>query len=211
MISWRVNPECQILVITSLNWSNRSRALLPGLRVLCLSRSDDAIKVSVTFANIGLTHLHYHRWATRQVLEETLPLSAEQLVRDLKGSFPGIYDTLVHLYQADTVWLARLEGRPTGTLADYAAPGCTFELRDAWSTVQDRMIEWAAALDEDAWLRKMAYKSIAGIAYESHVWQAILHVVNHGTHHRGQVTGMLRQLGLKAVNLDLIAYYRTHP
>jgi uncharacterized damage-inducible protein DinB len=36
----------------------------------------------------------------------------------------------------------------------------------------------------------------------------VVHVVNHGTHHRGQVTSMIRQLGEKPVSLDLIAFYR---
>jgi uncharacterized damage-inducible protein DinB len=38
----------------------------------------------------------------------------------------------------------------------------------------------------------------------------ILHVVNHGTHHRGQITTILRQLGATPRNLDLIAYYRAN-
>ena len=42
----------------------------------------------------------------------------------------------------------------------------------------------------------------------SPLWQMVLHIVNHGTHHRGQITHMLRQLGQKPVNLDLIGYYR---
>jgi uncharacterized damage-inducible protein DinB len=37
----------------------------------------------------------------------------------------------------------------------------------------------------------------------------ILHVVNHGTYHRGQITNMLRQIGQKPKNLDLMRYYRT--
>jgi uncharacterized damage-inducible protein DinB len=36
----------------------------------------------------------------------------------------------------------------------------------------------------------------------------LLHVVNHGTHHRGQVAGFLRSMGRKPPVLDLIAYYR---
>ena len=35
------------------------------------------------------------------------------------------------------------------------------------------------------------------------------HVVNHGSYHRGQVTMMLRQLGVApAKQMDLIAFYR---
>jgi uncharacterized damage-inducible protein DinB len=37
----------------------------------------------------------------------------------------------------------------------------------------------------------------------------ILHIVNHGTHHRGQVTAMIRQLGGTPINIDLIRYHRS--
>ncbi|HET9131583.1 MAG TPA: DinB family protein [Terriglobia bacterium] len=36
------------------------------------------------------------------------------------------------------------------------------------------------------------------------------HLANHSTYHRGQITTMLRQLGVTPVSTDLIAYYRQH-
>ena len=160
------------------------------------------------FSHIGKAHLRYHRWATSQVLQETTPLASEQLVQDLRCSYHSVYDTLVHLFQADSIWIDRLHGRPTGTLADYPAPGCTHELSDAWLGVLDKMVGWAEELSETDWSRETYYKTMAGVPYNSPVWQIVLHIVNHGTHHRGQITGMLRQLDIKPVNLDLIAFYR---
>jgi uncharacterized damage-inducible protein DinB len=162
----------------------------------------------VTFSEISLAHLRYNRWATSRVLDEVTPLPSEQLLRDLGGSFHSIYDTVVHLFQADSIWLDRLEGRPTGGLADYAAPGCTFELHDAWTGVLDKMIHWAEAQNEADWSRDLSYKSLAGVSYATPLWQMVLHIVNHGSHHRGQITSMLRQLGVKPVNIDLIGFYR---
>lgn len=159
--------------------------------------------------DIAITHLRYHRWATAQVMEECTQLPSEQLLKNLHGSFPSIYDTLVHLYQADSVWLDRLHEQPAGPLEKYAAPGCMYEFRDAWTLVQEKMLHWASQLSEPEWERTLSYKTRAGVPYDSQVWQIILHVVNHGTHHRGQVSSMLRQLGIKPVNLDLIAFYRT--
>ena len=40
-------------------------------------------------------------------------------------------------------------------------------------------------------------------------WQVVLHLVNHGSYHRGQVATMLRQAGIKPPGTDLISYYRT--
>ena len=162
----------------------------------------------MTFSEISNAHLRYHHWATSRVLDQTTTVPSEQLLRDLGGSFHSIYDTLAHLFQADSIWLDRLEGRPTGVLADYAAPGCTFELRGAWLGVLDKMMFWAGTQSEADWSREMSYKTLAGIPYKTPLWQMVLHIVNHGSHHRGQITNMLRQLGLKPANLDLIGFYR---
>jgi uncharacterized damage-inducible protein DinB len=156
-----------------------------------------------------LSQLQYHRWATNRVLTEVQQLASERLVRDLHGSFASVYDTVVHLYQSDVVWLERLEERPNGKREDYSSPGCMYDLSDMWLAVIDRMIAFASGFSEGDWERKIAYKSMAGVAYESPIWQIVVHVVNHGTHHRGQVTSMMRQLGEKPVNLDLIGYYRS--
>lgn len=162
-------------------------------------------------ASVGVTHLRYHQWATGQVLEETVPLPSEQLVKALGGSFGSVYETLVHMYQADCIWRDRLAGRPTGQLADYEAPGCTYDLQKAWTEVLAEMVTWAEGLTEEDWLGEMSYKTLRGTAFETPRWQMVLHVVNHGSHHRGQITNMLRQLGIKPRNLDLIGFYRNKP
>lgn len=156
-----------------------------------------------------LIHLQYHRWATALVLEETTALPSEQLMQNLKGSFPSIYDTIVHLYQSDRVWLDRLKELPSGQLADYEAPGCMYDLKDAWLAVYDEMISVVKGLSDGQLSRTVDYKNLAGQPFSSPLWQMILHIVNHGTHHRGQITTMMRQLGVKPTNLDLIRYYRT--
>ena len=38
------------------------------------------------------------------------------------------------------------------------------------------------------------------------VWQMLVHVVNHGTYHRGQITTMLTAEGRSPGELDLINY-----
>ncbi len=157
---------------------------------------------------VAVTHLRYNQWATAQVLEETVPLPSEQLVKNLGGSFSSVYGTLVHLYQADRIWFDRLNGLPTSTLSAYDAPGCNYDLQAAWLELLANMVAFGEKLSEQDWHREMSYKTLAGVPMQTPLWQMVLHIVNHATHHRGQLTHMLRQLGLKPVNLDLVGFYR---
>lgn len=62
--------------------------------------------------------------------------------------------------------------------------------------------------DEQA-LAGVSYKDLSGNPWTTPLWQIVLHVVNHGTHHRGAVSGFLRAMGHPPPALDLMAYYRS--
>ena len=63
-------------------------------------------------------------------------------------------------------------------------------------------------LTDDSLAGICAYQDTRGNSYSSPLWQIVLHVVNHGTHHRGQVSGFLRTMGKVPPPLDLMAFYR---
>jgi uncharacterized damage-inducible protein DinB len=57
--------------------------------------------------------------------------------------------------------------------------------------------------------RAIEYRTFKGDASTSISWHRLQHVVNHATFHRGQVTTMMRQMGVTAPkSQDLITYYR---
>jgi uncharacterized damage-inducible protein DinB len=146
-------------------------------------------------------HLRYSTWASRLLLEAALQLDPEKLRREMSVSHKNVHDTLAHIYMADRIWLHRILG---------AQPASTEEaLESAWPGVQDRWREWSDGLTDADLLRTVSYKSLKGEPFESPVWQIVLHVVNHGTLHRGQVMAMLRQLDVAPPPTDLIFFYRT--
>jgi uncharacterized damage-inducible protein DinB len=149
--------------------------------------------------------LEYNRWATTKTLEASGKLSHEQLRRDLKSSFKGVFETLVHLYGADRAWLGRLEGqRPDKpNVEDFS----TLEtLVEAWNPVLERLLEVVSKLENPK--LEVHYFSYSGDSFSNSLEEIVKHVVNHGTYHRGQVAAMQRMLGTEAVGTDLISFYR---
>jgi uncharacterized damage-inducible protein DinB len=71
------------------------------------------------------------------------------------------------------------------------------ELRTAREAMDMRIVEWAGALTE-AWLQTpLAYQSrIYGVTRSQPAWIYVTHLFNHQSHHRGQVTTLLSQLGI---------------
>ena len=149
--------------------------------------------------------LRYSAWATRRVLESATALSKEELHRDLGNSYGGLHGTMTHIYQADAIWFDRLMGAPTGDLSRYE-PSPDFS---EWLPLLDSYVKWAEALTPADWDRIANYRNVKGEPFQTPIWQIVLHVVNHATYHRGQITTLLRQLGRAPVATDLILYYRS--
>ncbi len=147
-------------------------------------------------------HLRYSSWATKQLIDFAAGIPAEHLIREIANSHGGILKTFQHIYYADRVWLSRMEAAPTA-FAD-AEPGPTLaELSDRWFAILERFQQWAATQDTS---RVIEYKNLKGEPFARPVYRIVLHVVNHGTYHRGQIAAMLRQLGHVPPYTDLIYY-----
>ncbi|HZT29582.1 MAG TPA: DinB family protein [Bryobacteraceae bacterium] len=153
-------------------------------------------------------HLDYTAWASRRLVAAAAQLSAEELQRDFGTADKSVLGTLVHVFGADRIWLARLEGKPPGsflTEADYLLS----VLENDWPALHERWKQWAAGLTDEVVRRVVTYHDTKGREWSQPLWQPLLHVVNHATHHRGQVSGFLRAMGHAPPVLDLVAYYRT--
>ena len=153
------------------------------------------------------THIDYSAWASARMVEAAAKLPEAELRRDFATADKSVLGTLVHVFGADRVWLARVQGRQQGPFlsdADYSMD----VLRTDWPRIYAGWKEFAAPLTDGDVTQLRAYTDLKGNPWQTPLWQIVLHVVNHGTHHRGQAAGFLRSLGHAPPPLDLIAYYR---
>ncbi len=153
------------------------------------------------------THLEYTAWASQRLLDAASALTPEELTRDFQTSDHSVLGTLAHLFASDRVWLWRVQGDPRNTFLEPEDLDLA-RLREAWPAVLRAWREWAAKLTDERALAELSYRDRAGNPYRQPIWQIILHVVNHDTHHRGMVVGFIRSMGHKPPAVDLIQFYR---
>src|SRR5262245_36706349 len=151
----------------------------------------------------------YHYWARNRILDAAEPLSAEQLLRSVGGSFGSVRNTLVHTLSAEVLWLLRWKGEtPTAMLSPEKFPDIA-SIREAWGDQERSLRSFFDGIDEQKLQQSLRYKTLAGQDATSPLYQMLQHVVNHASYHRGQVTTLLRQVGAAPPKgMDLIAFYR---
>jgi uncharacterized damage-inducible protein DinB len=158
-------------------------------------------------AEILREHLLYTAWASERLVHALEKIPTDHLTHDFRTSDHSILGTLVHTFAADRVWLSRVKGEPTITFLserDYNL----HVLQIDWPLLYGKWNEWAAGLTDQSVSAPICYTDMKGNPHTSTGWEIVLHLVNHGTHHRGQVSGFLRSLGHTPPQLDLIRYYR---
>jgi uncharacterized damage-inducible protein DinB len=161
----------------------------------------------------------YNRWFNQRLYTATSRLNDGERKRDRGAFFGSIHATLNHIMVGDKIWLGRLkpQGMPFDALPASVVdlPGFQgldmqlfedFEALHAHRDAMDAAIEdLAAALTPEAVSRPMRYANTRGHTREHPTWQALSHLFNHQTHHRGQVTTLLMQAGIDPGVTDLIA------
>ena len=160
-----------------------------------------------------LTHIqlltNYNSRLNQQVYDTAALIDHEQLHEDRGAFFKSINATLNHILIADILWLGRFYKafssfpglsevsqfeQPTG-LADviYSDFGTLVQARQRMDIIISNWVMNDLAdedLDQD-----LTYTNIKGELTSRNFGEVILHVFNHHTHHRGQVSTLLFQLG----------------
>jgi len=70
------------------------------------------------------------------------------------------------------------------------------------------MLNFINELDEMQLNESIKYTGLSGKEYEKILWQILLQLINHGTHHRSEIATKLTELGNSAGDFDFIIYLR---
>lgn len=149
----------------------------------------------------------YHRWANEVLAEGVRRVDESDYRRDVGLFFGSLHGTLNHVLLVDRLWYARFTGET------FEPEGLDEELEPDRSALLERIdersrnwIDYVDDLDDTDLERSLTYHNTKGIRRKLRRGPALLHVFNHGTHHRGQVSAGLTRLGHEAPEMDLFYF-----
>ncbi|HEU5236499.1 MAG TPA: DinB family protein [Pyrinomonadaceae bacterium] len=155
----------------------------------------------------------YTEWANALAMDAAAKLPNEDLRRDVNISHRSIFGTLLHMAGAEWIWFERWNGHSpakaeawsmwtTESCADLAT------LNQRWQDLVDRRARYVTELDEQRLAAELPFKLLSGDPSSMRLVDQMQHVANHATMHRGQIVGMIRQLGIDPPSTDLLFYLR---
>lgn len=155
----------------------------------------------------------YTEWANGLALKAAAELADENLRRDFGISHGSVFGTLVHMAGAEWVWLERWHGRsPQGkeawSLWSTESCGDLATLNERWQDLIEQRTRFISELDELRLKAELSFKLLNGDSNSLRLVDQMQHIANHSTMHRGQVVGMIRQMGIAPPSTDLLFYLR---
>jgi uncharacterized damage-inducible protein DinB len=151
----------------------------------------------------------YNKWANQRLFETILALPEEKQKQELPSSFSSIYQTILHMWDAESIWWQRLKLQERLVVPSENYNGSKKDVING--LVQQNLLwqDWVNNATDPMLEHVFQYYSTKRELFKNPVSQVVLHVFNHGTYHRGQLVNMLRQLGVEKIpQTDFIVWTR---
>ncbi|MCR2803363.1 DinB family protein [Paenibacillus soyae] len=155
--------------------------------------------------------LKYHAWANQTIIGRIKELPAPALSQEVNSSFPTVAHALSHIYVVDRMWYLVLTGAgmPEAFQATMALNTRILGSIDEYAVMFEELAgqygDWIQSQD-DLEQTILLDNPFAGVR-QTRLSEIVLHVVNHGTYHRGNVSTMLRQLGHASAMNDYALFW----
>lgn len=162
---------------------------------------------AATYKDSLILMARYNHWMNGKVIDTVAGLSEADLWVDRGAFFKSVMGTLNHICVGDLLWLNRVRTLPEAALLsaldDMPRPeGLTqtlypsvAEYSEARQKIDHLFIAFITALNPATLDAPFDYHDSRGLPHRKTLGLVLTHVFNHQTHHRGQVTTLLTQMG----------------
>ncbi|MBL7818618.1 MAG: DinB family protein [Saprospiraceae bacterium] len=155
-------------------------------------------------------YARYNLWANSRLISLFRTIDNTLISQPIVNSFPSIRETLLHIWDAESLWIERLNGHSPTSFPSKHFEGSNSDVLDIVLKTSEAflqvVIEQAAPNLRD----KRTFTTLTG--NQNHIQcirDMIHHCMNHSTFHRGQLVMMCRQLNIAPIpSTDFIVYMR---
>ncbi|NCI78801.1 DinB family protein [Acinetobacter kanungonis] len=148
----------------------------------------------------------YNVWSTRKLNQVLKSVSDADFNAECGLYFKSISGTLNHLLVGEHyLWFPRFLGKTSpvlklNTIIENDKDKLIYQLEDK----DHNWIDFLRDVDVEKFNYDLKYKTSSGKDMSLPYAATLLHVFNHGTHHKGQITTALTSMGYLCPEMDLV-------
>jgi uncharacterized damage-inducible protein DinB len=139
-----------------------------------------------------IDYTKYNIWANERICKVLESLEPLILDMEMKSSFNTIRKTIYHIWDAETIWYKRLNGKSLKEGISQTFNGSFLDFQNQFLGGSGKFFMYVLNKDEKELEKELSYKNTKGEPFTNKISRIIQHVVNHSTFHRGQIITMLR-------------------
>ena len=159
----------------------------------------------------ALKMYNYHVWANGVIIDRLKELPKEIYHKEIQSGFYSVSKVLSHIYLTDYAWFDIISGKSmndamafTNQLREQVETKSIEEMKKIFLDLAERNKALLNSQEDNEKLI-VVDNPYAGLL-ETSISESVLHVVTHGSYHRGNIATMLRQMGHTSVMQDFGLY-----
>ncbi|MCY4018252.1 MAG: DinB family protein [Chloroflexi bacterium] len=143
----------------------------------------------------------YSDWANERILDAAAKVSVEQLIAPNDLGWGSLCGALVHTLDAEYIWRILLEdGIDVEALDPEDFPDVA-SIRARWAAVRRAFWNYLGQLSDEELNASLDHEALGGLRGEP-LWHLLIHVINHGSHHRAECAALLTGFGYSPGDVD---------
>lgn len=146
-------------------------------------------------------HLHlrdqceYLRWGDQAQLRAARTVADDAYYKDQQIGQGSLHRQLVHCMGVQWLWLCRFRGESPTRCEDQTDHATRMDLEQRWPLVHAALIDFVGRQNQHALGNAVTYHDTRGEVHTLPLRDMILHLVDHGSYHRGQINTMIKRAG----------------
>ncbi len=149
----------------------------------------------------------YNFWANHRYFSVAEALTVEQFHRMQGHSWGNVQAMFVHMLSSEWVWLQRWHGAsPKGHL-DQADFPTLASVKEPWSEQEAELRAYLGSQTEGGLQSVITYTNFRAETFHVPLWQMLMHLANHETHHRGELAAMFALMDVPHPEEEVIQYF----
>jgi uncharacterized damage-inducible protein DinB len=153
-------------------------------------------------------YARYNYWANERLVNLFRTTKDELISQNIVSSFPSVRQTLLHIWDAESLWLERLNDRSPTVFPSANFSGTNAEVYELVLTSSVAFLQFVENQPAPFYRARKKVMTMTSGEYHEFVPDMVHHCLNHSTFHRGQLVTMCRQLGIANIPATDFIFYK---